>query len=152
MTAALHAVTDEKFRNEPLLPLHHRAVTVVKTVSYFYCSKCGGEERFMWSTAHCTETGELICDRIACGRTCWKLCRRCRQPRRYPDQFTASYLGPPGIPTICNECCVQKPEREPLQVACVHCGKPFTANRSDARFCSGRCRTAAHRAEKRSTP
>jgi hypothetical protein len=29
---------------------------------------------------------------------------------------------------------------------CAHCGQEFTPSRSDARFCSGRCRVAAHRA------
>ena len=38
--------------------------------------------------------------------------------------------------------------REPL--ACENCGEPFTPRRSDARYCSTRCRVAAHRAISRS--
>jgi hypothetical protein len=33
-----------------------------------------------------------------------------------------------------------------MPFACAHCGEPFTPARSDARYCSGRCRVAAHRA------
>ena len=29
--------------------------------------------------------------------------------------------------------------------ACDHCGQSFAAKRSDAKYCSPRCRTAAHR-------
>lgn len=35
---------------------------------------------------------------------------------------------------------------EPRQRTCAQCGAPFSASRSDARYCSGRCRVAAHRA------
>jgi hypothetical protein len=31
---------------------------------------------------------------------------------------------------------------------CEHCGRSFTARRSGARFCCGRCRVAAHRARR----
>jgi hypothetical protein len=33
-----------------------------------------------------------------------------------------------------------------VTVTCALCGEPFTARRSDARFCSARCRVGAHRA------
>ena len=32
-----------------------------------------------------------------------------------------------------------------MELICDICGKKFTANRSDARYCSGRCRTIAYR-------
>jgi hypothetical protein len=35
-----------------------------------------------------------------------------------------------------------------LQATCAHCGQPFTPERSSARYCSARCRVAAHRAKK----
>jgi uncharacterized OB-fold protein len=28
---------------------------------------------------------------------------------------------------------------------CLHCGREFVPSRSDARYCSGRCRTAVYR-------
>ena len=36
-----------------------------------------------------------------------------------------------------------------LTVDCEHCDEPFVQKRSDSRFCSSRCRVAAHRATKR---
>lgn len=33
-----------------------------------------------------------------------------------------------------------------LWTECAHCGDPFAAQRISARYCSGRCRVAAHRA------
>lgn len=116
------------------LPLHER--TIVKTILYFYCSKCRREKPFSWHYAHCTESGDLVC----CASTGLKLCRRCRRPRRTRDQFTASQ-------TVCDGCPGPHADpRDPLQVACAHCATNFTAKRSDARFCSAKCRTAAHRA------
>jgi hypothetical protein len=35
----------------------------------------------------------------------------------------------------------------PSPVVCERCGEKFEARRSDARFCSTRCRVAAHRAQ-----
>jgi hypothetical protein len=41
-------------------------------------------------------------------------------------------------------------EREPKRpIKCAECGERFTPIRSTARFCSTRCRMAAHRADKR---
>jgi hypothetical protein len=34
-------------------------------------------------------------------------------------------------------------------IACQHCGSAFTPARSDAKYCSGKCRVAAHRAKDR---
>lgn len=39
--------------------------------------------------------------------------------------------------------------RTPEPRACQRCGETFTPTRSDARFCSARCRVAAHRAAAR---
>jgi hypothetical protein len=35
---------------------------------------------------------------------------------------------------------------DPARPVCQFCGEPFTSARSHAKFCSTRCRTAAHRA------
>jgi hypothetical protein len=35
------------------------------------------------------------------------------------------------------------------EVTCARCGSAFSASMPTARFCSGRCRVAAHRAEQR---
>jgi hypothetical protein len=139
------AVTDEPDPRASL-PLHHRQVW--KTVPYFYCSKCGTEQQFTWTGTNCTETGELLCRLCSYrlsqgnGHNWWRVCRRCRQPRRAGSQFNLVY--PPCSNTICDECRSDS-HHQPLQLVCAHCRNPFTAKRSDARFCSGRCRTAAHR-------
>jgi hypothetical protein len=39
----------------------------------------------------------------------------------------------------------RKGPRAPHALACQWCSRPFAAKRSDARFCSGSCRVAAHR-------
>lgn len=133
MSATENAVTTESFGSQPL-PLHQR--TISRIVTFFYCSKCGREKQFSWHYAHCTESGDLVC----CQSTNWKLCRRCRQPRRACGQFT-------GSETVCDGCPGPHADiGDPLQVACSRCATQFTAKRSDAKFCSGRCRTAAHRA------
>jgi hypothetical protein len=35
---------------------------------------------------------------------------------------------------------------DPLSLTCAHCAGGFIAKRKDAKYCSTRCRTAAHRA------
>ncbi len=35
-----------------------------------------------------------------------------------------------------------------MVIQCRNCGKSFNAKRSDAKFCSGRCRTGAYRGRK----
>lgn len=145
-----------------VLPLRERTEIVVRT--YFRCTNCRVEQRFSWHSVYCTENGALLCfscapvrahDRDGIG---WRLCRRCRQPRRTglgPDtDFTwyGAYLPPaytqyPDGNTICNACRRLGSKRaEPLQVVCLRCETTFIAKRSDAKFCSAKCRTAAHRA------
>jgi hypothetical protein len=141
MSAPANAVTDDPGAWVRPLPLHHSHV--VKSIPYFYCAKCGREKPFSWTYAFCTETGDLLC---LAHELNWRLCRRCRQPR-HNSQFAPGHTQYQCHNTICDECRVgDTPQREPLQMVCAHCRNPFTAKRSDARFCSGRCRTAAHRA------
>ena len=125
------------------LPLYQR--TISRTVTFFYCSKCGREKPFSWHYAHCTESGDLVC----CAATGWKLCRRCQQPRQRrgaENQFTISE-------TVCDGCPGPHADMgDPLQLVCSHCATSFTARRSDAKFCSGKCRTAAHRARRWGLP
>jgi hypothetical protein len=37
-------------------------------------------------------------------------------------------------------------QRQPAETLCLHCGAAFHRQRTTARFCSARCRVAAHRA------
>jgi hypothetical protein len=48
----------------------------------------------------------------------------------------------------CSEECTKRPKKERPRRDCEHCGWSFTPTRSDAKFCSGACRVAAHRAKR----
>lgn len=54
---------------------------------------------------------------------------------------------------FCSPLCATRAWRGGLSfgwdVICDHCGNHFHAGRSDARYCSGRCRVAAHRTHHR---
>lgn len=54
----------------------------------------------------------------------------------------AAFRGYPALDRLCADC----RHAEPAFRSCARCGVPFTARRSDARYCSTRCRVAAHRA------
>jgi len=133
------------------LPLHQRTELVRVKRTYFYCTKCHREHRFSWFTAYCNEAAELLCMSCRCGGPDLRLCRRCHQPRQL-DRFGTAGQWPCQSST-CHECLRGSPAtKEPLQreCECSHCETTFTAGRSDAKFCSPRCRTAAHRAALRS--
>lgn len=59
----------------------------------------------------------------------------------------AGFGGHANPKTCSRECSWGRPRKrvEHQPRACEHCGSLFTPTRSDARFCSGRCRVAAHR-------
>jgi hypothetical protein len=71
-------------------------------------------------------------------------CRVCRQ----------TFVGP-GRALYCSPACFRKREQPPRPsrakpkgtAACPGCGAEFEQPRKDARFCSVRCRVAAHRAK-----
>ncbi|GFH00018.1 hypothetical protein MHIP_05010 [Mycolicibacterium hippocampi] len=135
------------------LPLSLRRET--RIVGHFTCSACPREEKFRWLYARCTAEGALLCNHCALqwhvgGRYVgWRLCRRCREPRWVGDersQFTLSPVAYAINRTICDRCVSEDRRTVAVTTECAQCRNPFTAKRSDARFCSGRCRTAAHRA------
>lgn len=60
-----------------------------------------------------------------------------------------------GRNSYCSEICQrayisEKNRRPKIETGCEHCGETFVKPRSEARFCSSRCRVAAHRARKKS--
>ena len=80
--------------------------------------------------------GEIVCWRHATEeerRNRW--CGRCERALD-KDEFDR--------PMICRSCST----RAAHQRSCEHCGIEFVPARKDARFCSGRCRVAAHRARR----
>jgi hypothetical protein len=128
---------------------------------YFKCAVCmapGGKwegHHIRWSWVEefgLTEDGKLLCtvcaDRLK--RPRHRYCRRCLEPRPV-SKFPAPYdtpdtdwvLGHTVFGShICDTC--RNPPRPTAE--CEHCTETFTQARSDARFCSTRCRVAAHRA------
>lgn len=65
-------------------------------------------------------------------------CHELKPSCEYPDR--SSYLG--RSPYKCWTCRTPAPRIQ----ACDHCGDNYTPPRTDSRYCSGRCRVAAHRA------
>jgi len=61
-------------------------------------------------------------------------CKRALPPTSF------SIFGNMEVELRCNDC------RNPVRNrTCQHCGQSFNAKRDDARYCSTRCRVAAHR-------
>lgn len=143
-----------------------KRVIDVKHVWMFTCARCGGNF-YLWA-AYTQTDGSLTC--WSCGdgqaRLLWCLgCQRGLPEERFirplrddfdPDSEYGKRVlalralsrrpGPQYGPSelLCEECRGRpEPARE-----CAKCGQEFTPRRSDARFCSSRCRVAAHRAAK----
>jgi len=64
-----------------------------------------------------------------------------------PKTATGTAMETTDTPKPPKEAIVSKPmKREPNHsLVCANCGKPFLANRSDAKYCSNRCRQDAFR-------
>jgi hypothetical protein len=78
----------------------------------------------------------------------WLWCRR----GQHVLDVTGVGLGtsPHGFPKVglrTASCDHSKPKPERTKIICAHCGETFVPSRSDARYCSGRCRVAANRAK-----
>jgi hypothetical protein len=93
-----------------------------------------------------------------------RFCKRCG--RKFAavasPPFDPLGLGPSVIRlSVCRDCTRERVRKNSVltsrayrarnrkksePTACAHCGEQFTPKRSDARYCSARCRVAAHRA------
>jgi hypothetical protein len=128
--------------------------TVVwRTVWAFSCPRC--ECRFKLFHAKPLADGTLVCrwcfgpedehDLLRC-KQCGKMLPTSefeREPDPAFDQ-TAAALGGYSMLIECRSC--RRPRTPDIaERDCEHCGTSFTPSRSDARFCSLRCRVAAHR-------
>ena len=60
----------------------------------------------------------------------------------------ANYCSDACKKLVCRDRYFSHTKAKNLTVDCEHCGEPFVQKRSDSRFCSSRCRVAAHRASK----
>ena len=129
----------------------------------FTCAKCGAD--FYLRGSHTQPDGSLVCwscidDDDRRSNRIW--CPGCKRalpreqfiyvPPEDPDTedgqrilaLRAMFTRPGYIEyeTLCEEC---RAKPKPTTI-CAKCGQAFTPRRSDAKFCSGRCRVAAHRA------
>ena len=87
----------------------------MRTVWVFTCPDCGKD--FYLGAARLGEDSELRCG-------------RCDDGEGWQRGF---HYEPPEV------------EKEIVAFVCANCGDEFTPARSDARYCSTRCRVAAHR-------
>jgi hypothetical protein len=118
---------------------------IMQTVVVFDCAQCG--ETFYIRSAYVQGDGSLRCFRCSeHGRGvieyCW--CPQCRKTKPF-NEFEPRAASAERH-RWCLECVAAMKEAESLTRACDQCGSEFTPTRRDARFCSGRCRVAAHRA------
>ena len=114
-------------------------VEVVKYAYVFTCAECRRE--FYVGRARVQADGTLRCfecnDRRGDGFMWCPHCRTAKSFREFePDRIDA------GRHQWCLECVAVDGDEARC---CARCGSEFTPKRSDARFCSGRCRVAAHR-------
>lgn len=115
----------------------------------YVCAGCD-REHYLQRRQAANSDGRPICwDCTPRGRDDVRhyLCTRCVRPRRQ-EEFPAArrtYGTPATVCTVCLE--AEAAARRPTPRPCERCAGTFTPARSDARFCSGRCRVAAHRAK-----
>lgn len=111
----------------------------------FQCLRC---DRWLpLNIALPLEEGSLICwhcreaedahDLLRCGECGRMLASEAFGPSRF------------ALPIKCEGCRSQRIKRATRESRpCHQCGETFTPSRTDARYCSGRCRVAAHRASR----
>jgi hypothetical protein len=116
-------------------------VEVVHTAYIFECPGCG--EEFYVRAAWVQPDGSLKCPR--CDDTTrtrsFRWCPLCQQAKPWRE----FERDPRDHHPRCLDCASAGTQAPPQPKTCDHCGTEFTPTRTDARFCSGRCRIAAHR-------
>jgi hypothetical protein len=118
-----------------------------RTAIVFQCAQC--QDTFYVRGAHVQADGSLRCRKCSqikglADAVDWcPLCREAKPYRAFEPDDHPSRRGYRA--RWCLECAAaQKESASPAKV-CEHCGNEFLPARRDARFCSGRCRVAAHR-------
>jgi hypothetical protein len=123
---------------------HPEAVEVFIPTWGYYCAECGGLKKLGWY-APTDEKGERLYCVVhapqregADGRWPEPAFWWCRHGQHVVTERKACHkIGHPE----------PKPELDRTR-SCERCGEEFTPKRSDARYCSVRCRVAAHREKK----
>ena len=118
-----------------------RKVDIFKNVYVFDCPDCGGE--FYIRGAWVQPDGTLRCRKCSERDSSYRWCPRCHQAKPFKEFESDRHDA--GRHQRCLECVEAQQEQESLTRACDRCGTEFTPTRRDARYCSGRCRVAAHR-------
>jgi hypothetical protein len=111
-------------------------VEVVHRGYIFECPGCGRD--FHVRYARVQADGSLRCPDCSNGSMCW--CAGCGAAKP-SGEMQRNRWNEPGH--RCLDCAAAEPQPK----TCDRCGEEFTPKRRDARYCSGRCRVAAHRAK-----
>lgn len=162
---------DEADDQEATNPQPHPGAWSYYVLRWAYtCAGCGANHRFGWHE-NCDETGERIycytCTPRVTTERVWTQADADRLPqylkgwshlRRTPVGSTVTRIHPewewcrtlgrvfPGGLFHDEHLAAVKAEQPVPVFKCAWCATEFTPARSDARFCSGRCRVANHRA------
>lgn len=121
-------------------PSHPQVYTVEEVIHprVFDCAVCG--EGFYIRDAIVQRDGSLQCRECSTtDRRGYRWCPECRQAKPPAEFFRDNWAQ-------CSDCWDARLHPAPIVNVCERCGAEFTPARRDARFCSGRCRVAAHRA------
>ena len=125
---------------------------IVTYVSVFDCRGCGrGSERVAYAVVQ--PDGSLFCHwcavRAGTARIADRLdwCPVCKTAK--PAGRWSRFSDERQCPECASKCADERAAE--LVGTCAHCAARFTRARRNARYCSGRCRVAAHRAHKTPT-
>jgi len=122
-----------------------REAEIVVTALVFDCAQCGETDTVRGACVQAD--GSLRCTRCdnAKPREFYRWCPQCKQAKRWQAQEFESRRDAHerGRHQWCASCAA---EQQNMTRCCERCAHEFTAKRRDARFCSTRCRVAAHRA------
>src|SRR5215203_1298838 len=129
--------------------LHPRARSTWVEHWVYDCAKCGRTQRLDFKTP-CDEEGlRLYCPWCAPQRIKTIPGHDWTRPKFWwcrNGQHVVALIGRnPRTGSEIFEPCKHHAKADPTR-ECEHCSQPFTPSRYDARYCSGRCRVAAHRA------
>lgn len=122
-------------------------IQVVQNAYIFVCPVCGGE--FYVKGAHVQPDGTLRCRK--CSEVHWpntyEWCPQCRTAKPF-TAFEPQFDRDSRLNRArwCLKCAAAETVPRTPAKTCDHCHQEFTPARRDAKFCSGRCRVAAHRA------
>jgi hypothetical protein len=144
MTTAVTAKGGHKYATLSVTRPHSEAFQEWEQITtwMFSCAKCGEQQRLARYTPTDKHGNHLYCWRCAFPELG-------RPLMEFGFVFWQYWWCKRGQHVITGGPCRQQQKPEPDRTrSCDHCGETFAPTRSDAKFCSGRCRVAAHREKK----